>query len=163
MKTWFKTKVIFLSVLALVLVFSITEFTLGTYTVFSTYLNANFDSSTKGNIVESKMWYERAHYGGKYKYRIEYNYIVEDIDYVGGLVSLERQSWPAGDRDIVQDLLVKYSLGKEVTVYYDSAIPEYSVLHPIGSSRNFILQHIFFLLTIPLIVWFCASVYANYF
>ena len=149
--------------LALVIVFSITEFTLGTYTIFSTYLIANFDSNTNGTVVESRMWHSHARGGGKYRYNVEYNYSVENITYYGSLVSLERQSWPAGDRDIVEGIVDKYSTGKEVTVYYDSSKPEYSVLQPTGLSRNFVLQHLFFLFTIPVIVWFCSSIYANFF
>ena len=162
MRTWFKTKVTCLSVLALALTFTITEFTLGTYTVFSTYLIANFDSSTKGKIVESEMWYEGARWGVRYHYKVEYDYSVGGIDYVGNLVNLERQSWPAGDREIVEAILTKFAVGKEVTVYFDSTNPEYSVLQPTGVSRNFVLQHLFFMLTIPCFVWFASSVYINW-
>ena len=164
MKTWFKTKVFCLSVLALVVSFFITESTIGTYTVFSTYLFANFDSRTKGDVVEAKMWHSSTYRsGGRYDYKIEYHYTVEDKKYIGSLVRLERQSWPSGDRQIVEELLEKYPLGDEITVYYDSAKPEFSILEPVGLSRNFVLQHIFFLVAVPSMVWFCSWAYRDAF
>lgn len=92
----------------------------GDSSTFIHYYFADYDSSTVGTILHSKM---RNGKPFSKRYDINYSYVVEGKYYTSRQVNLS-----ANERDAASTLLSKYPTGKEVTVYYDSARPMFAVL-----------------------------------
>ncbi len=149
---WSKTRATIVSFLAVILALAISEFTLGTYTIFSTYISADFNSTTEGEIIKSAMRYRSGGRGGRCEYYIHYMYRVDDLLYQGDLVNLDKHSKPKCDWE-VKEIISKYPIGKRVTVYYDSQEPKYSVLENSGLGTGLITRISFFSSIVFLLVW----------
>jgi hypothetical protein len=63
-----------------------------------------------------------------YKAAIVYEYVVNDVVYVGTRLSFQDVS--SGKPEIIQKMVNKHPVGQEVVVYYSEADPENSVLNP---------------------------------
>ena len=75
-----------------------------------------------------------------FKTNIRYRYDVEDQVYVGERITFADYLPDTTSRNRVHRLVIEYSIGKTVSIYYHSEIPEISVLEPgIGSTFVFIL------------------------
>ena len=156
-KRWSWFRIVWASVIAIMLVLAVGERTLGSFTIFNTYLRADFDASTEGTIVESRRWHKRGWSsgvsGGSYHFHVGYFYSVGDTDYIGKLVDLNKHSRPATSRQEVADTVNQYPVGKDVTVYYDSSKPEFSVLENTGISISFLIMHVVIVCMIPFFIW----------
>ena len=150
---WTRTKVTWVSILALIVTLAFTEWTRGTYTILSTYFLADFDSATTGTVINSRV-VSRPIIGtpGGYEYEIRYSYEVEGQEFTGNLVylGLHRETW----REDAQEIATKYTAGRNVKVFYDSMNPRYSVLENSGLDTEYAVTTIFLFFLIPTLIWF---------
>jgi hypothetical protein len=145
--SWSKTKVTWVSILALIVALGYTELTAKKYTILSTYFLANFDSSTIGTIKASRVSCHAAM--GICEYHIRYSYQIDDQKYSGDLVDLGIHSGSDA-----QQVVAKYYVDRKVQVFYDSKAPQYSVLENSGLSIEFAVTTIFLFAFIPFGIWF---------
>ena len=133
------------------------EVTLGTLTVLSTYIRADYDSVTIGKIVKSDIWLvPGGRYGsGRYAYDIRYRYDVNGVPFEGKFVRLDNHSEP--ERQDAEQTVSKYPLGKVVAVHYDSRSPNYSVLENTGLSLEIPARLGLIFLVAPFIGWFLCK------
>ena len=112
-----------MALLVVILGIAISEFMLGTVTILNQYILANIDSEITGKIIRSE---ERVLGLGtkapQREYLIRYEYLVDDRKYVGELINYKTAI------EDTAEILARYPINKEVTVYFDSAKPEYSIL-----------------------------------
>jgi len=145
---------LFSTILVAAFLLSFVELTLGTLTVLKTYLSADYNSSTTGEIIKSDMWYisgGRYGWGGRYAYNIRYLYEVKNITYEGKFIRLDNHSEP--DKADAQRTISRYPLGKTVTVYYDIRSPKYSVLENKGLSFEILARLLFIIIVSPIVGW----------
>ncbi|MBO6556420.1 MAG: DUF3592 domain-containing protein [Pseudomonadales bacterium] len=114
---------VFNSILAAALVGLILEVSHHTFTNTIHFLIGNFESTTTGTIVQSRV--VRVWRGGDH-YRIVYDYIVDGQNYQSSVV---KHSEVTVDIELQ---VQKYPVGQEVVVYYDVDRPQLAVLENVG-------------------------------
>lgn len=104
----------------------IAEVSLGLVATTANYFRADLDARTQGTIEESAKVYARPgrYLTGHYRYRVRYSYEVGGTRYTSTQVSY---SLPNAEPEAV---VTRYSVGKDVVVYYDPMRPTLSVLEP---------------------------------
>ncbi len=128
----------------------------GQLTILWTYLTTNYDSKTTGNIVLST---SRLQGGGRYgggiscRYNIRYTYEVNKVLYLGNMVNLGPHKESGNCGKGAKIVLDKYPTGKEVTVYYDSASPEKSLLENIGIDTERLVFQSLAVFVLSLLCW----------
>lgn len=85
--------------------------------------------TTPGKITESKVVIESGNDSTTYRPHIVYRYAVDDLEIFGDRVWLG-VSYSSSNRSEHQQVVTKYPVGKEVTVYYDPDDVFTSVLEP---------------------------------
>ena len=157
---WSKTRTSIIALVALLTVNAYTELNaVGNYTLLSTYFSADFDSSTKGKIVSSRIVRFTGYRSGSCQHLIRYTFEVNNTLQTGNLVNLGRHSVECSEEGR-NGLLKQYPDGKEVIVYFDSQFPKYSVLENSGLSMEFIGMFLFMNILIVVLVWFfCRGIW----
>lgn len=108
--------------LIMLLIFQLHE---GAPSVFLNWAFSNLDSQVSGKVIRSEFLVGTR---ASDVYRIRYSYVVDGKFYASSVVN--GYSFASRPREMV----VKYPVGREVLVYYDSGNPRYAVLEkgPLG-------------------------------
>ncbi len=96
---------------------------LGTFTILNQYIFSNIDSETTGKIIRSEQ--RVLGLGTKApqrEYLIRYEYLVGEKKFNGELINYKTAI------EDTAEILARYPVNKEVTVYFDSEMPKYSIL-----------------------------------
>ena len=93
---------------------------MGTFSTIKNFSVSNPQTETTGEIARS----EKKSFGiyRKAFYDIRYSYTVDNMSYIGSQINYNTKT------SDVAKTLKKYPTGKQVTVYYDSSSPHFSIL-----------------------------------
>tara|TARA_B110000238_G_C16064060_1_gene411894 strand:- start:731 stop:1240 length:510 start_codon:yes stop_codon:yes gene_type:complete len=112
----------------------------------------NFET-TQGKIITSNVNY---HIGVNsapgYRFRVEYEFEAEREKYTSDSVSFGSKILK--DKHRAEEIIKKYPVGKEVTVYYEKNNPDFSTLEPTKNSNDDLI------LTFAIFVFLIFSVIA---
>lgn len=106
----------------------------GTFSTVINYWLLDLNNTTEGVVIKSEMKLFNGAYQSVFSYDVEYEYTVDGSSYKSEQVTHGRSD------ENPYRILKRYPVGKEVTVFYDSSRPDYSVLELTGLSTKTYMQ-----------------------
>jgi hypothetical protein len=107
--------------------------------------------STNGEIISSTVRVDDDDDGTSYFGDVTFRYVVADLAYTADNVSFGQ--YGSSNRSHAEDIVAKYPVGSQVTVYYDPDAAQTAVLEPgVTWSSYFIIGMGLLFICIPLVV-----------